>query len=72
MTEGAPVDEEAVWDVADTIPNGSTAGIALLEHRWAIPLREAIARANGTALADSWVHPADLVAIGLEAAEARA
>lgn len=72
MTEGVHVDEEAVWDVADTIPNGSSAAIALLEHRWAIPLREAIARANGAALADTWVHPADLVAIGLEVAEARA
>ena len=63
---------EAVWDVADSIPNGSAAAIALLEHRWAIPLRDAIIRANGRALADTWVHPADLVAVGVEAAEAGA
>lgn len=72
MSHGVGFDEEAVWDVADSIPNGSAAAIALLEHRWAIPLRDAIIRANGRALADTWVHPADLVAVGVEAAEAGA
>jgi hypothetical protein len=62
---GVRFDEEAVWDVAERIPIGSSAAIALLEHRWAIPLREAIVRANGTSLVDAWIHPADLVAIGL-------
>jgi uncharacterized membrane protein len=56
--------EEAVWSVADAIPPGSTAAVALLEHRWAIPLRDAIRRAGGVPLADSWIHPEDLVALG--------
>ena len=47
---------------------GTSAGIALLEHRWAIPLRDAIERAGGETLVDSWVHPQDLVAAGAEAA----
>jgi hypothetical protein len=52
------------------IPNDSAAAIALLEHRWAIPLRGAILEAGGTVFADSWVHPSDLVAAGLaDAAE---
>jgi hypothetical protein len=62
----AGLSEEEAWDVADVVPNGSTAAIALLEHRWAIPLREAITRAGGTPLADAWVHRDDLAAIGLE------
>lgn len=66
----AALDDEEIWDVIDTIPNGSVAAIALLEHRWAIPLRDAIDRAGGTAFADAWVHRDDLAAIGLEPAAA--
>jgi uncharacterized membrane protein len=57
------------WYVDDAIPNGSAAAVALIEHRWAIALRDAIRDAGGFHIADSWVHPADLVAIGLLAAE---
>lgn len=67
--EGDLLDDQEVWYVADAIPNGSAAAIALIEHRWAIGLRDAIGRAGGFHLADAWVHPRDLVAIGLAAAE---
>jgi hypothetical protein len=41
----------------------------VLEHRWAIPLREAILRAGGDRLlASEWIHRSDLVDIGLLAA----
>jgi uncharacterized membrane protein len=59
------IDEDTVWYVGDAIPEGSAAAIALIEHRWAIPLREKILEAGGMALADEWVHPADLVALGM-------
>jgi uncharacterized membrane protein len=62
------IDDEAMWSIADTIPMGTTAAVALIEHRWAIPLRDAIRRAGGVPLADSWIHPEDLVAIGAAAA----
>ena len=62
------LEEETLWSIADTIPTGATAAVALLEHRWAIPLRDAIRRAGGFPLADSWVHPEDLVAFGVAAA----
>jgi uncharacterized membrane protein len=58
-----------VWYVADAIPPGTTAAVAILEHRWAIPLRDAIAGRGGIVLADAWLHPADLVAVGAMAAE---
>ena len=61
--------EETMWSIADTIPMGTTAAVALIEHRWAIPLRDAIRRAGGVPLADSWIHPEDLVAIGVAASE---
>ncbi len=69
LEDGHVFDEE-VWYVEDAIPNGTTAAVALLEHRWAIPLREGIHNAGGFHLADAWIHPADLVGIGLLAAEA--
>jgi len=68
LEDGHVFDDE-VWFVDDTIPNGTAAAVALLEHRWAIPLREEIRRAGGFHLADAWVHPADLVGIGILAAE---
>ena len=65
---GHVIHEEEVWYVADTIPNGSVAAIVLLEHLWAIPLRDAIIGAGGIALADEWIHPSDLIAVGVAAA----
>jgi hypothetical protein len=57
-------DKEEVWHLEDAVPAGSSAAIALLEHRWAIPLRDAIAGAGGLTVTDAWIHPADLVAAG--------
>jgi len=68
MEDGQAFSEQDVWFVADAIPPGTSAGIALIEHRWAVPLREAIERAGGVPLADEWIHPEDLVAAGAEAA----
>ena len=61
--------EGDVLDVVEEIPNDSAAAIILLEHRWAIPLREAVTRASGMPIADKFIHPLDLVAVGLIAAE---
>jgi uncharacterized membrane protein len=60
---------DEVWYVADAIPPGTTAAVAILEHRWAIGLRDAIAGRGGILLADAWLHPADLVALGAITAE---
>lgn len=68
MEEG-PVLDEDVWYAADAIPNGTAAGIALIEHRWAIPLRDAIVRAGGIPLIDEWIHATDLIAAGLKLEE---
>ena len=67
--EDGHVFDDEVWYVDDAIPNGTTAAVALLEHRWAIPLREGIRTAGGFHLADAWIHPTDLAGIGLIAAE---
>ncbi|WP_326834858.1 hypothetical protein VSH64_08010 [Amycolatopsis rhabdoformis] len=61
--------DEDAWDVLEEIPDGSAAAVVLLEHRWAIPLRDAIASAGGFRISDGFVSPLDLVAIGLVTAE---
>jgi uncharacterized membrane protein len=65
------LDAGEAWYLGDAIPEGSVAAIALIEHLWAIPLRDAVARTGGIALADEWIHPEDLVAIGAEASTGR-
>ena len=57
------------WDVIEDIPNDSAAALILLEHHWAVPLRDAIVRAGGFRLSDGFISPLDLVEIGLMSAE---
>jgi len=68
--EGArPLSDDDAWDVLEDIPNDSAAALILLEHRWAIPLRDAIARAGGFRISDGFISPLDLVEIGLVSAD---
>ncbi len=60
--------DELAWDVLADIPNDSAAALLLIEHHWAVGLRDAILQAGGIGLGDSFIHPADLVAIGLATA----
>jgi hypothetical protein len=53
------------WDVLAEIPEGTAAALLLLEHRWAIPLRDAVTRAGGSRLASEFINPLDLVAFGM-------
>jgi hypothetical protein len=41
----------------------------MIEHHWAVPLRDAIARAGGFRLADGFISPFDLIELGLVSAE---
>jgi len=62
-------DEDEAWDVLEEIPNDSAAALILLEHHWAVPLRDAIMRAGGFRISDGFISPLDLVGIGLLTAE---
>jgi uncharacterized membrane protein len=57
--------EGEAWDVLEDIPNDSAAALLLLEHHWAVPLRDAIMRAGGFRISDGFISPLDLVEIGL-------
>ncbi|MFG2006273.1 hypothetical protein ACGFNU_44710 [Spirillospora sp. NPDC048911] len=69
--EGVPVFPESgeAWDVLADIPADSAAALLLIEHHWAVPLRDAIMRAGGFRISDGFISPLDLVEIGLHTAE---
>ena len=67
--EGIDVFGDEEWDVIEEIPNDSAAALILLEHHWAVPLRDAILRAGGFRISDGFISPLDLVEIGLATAE---
>ena len=62
-------DEEDAWDIIEEIPNDSAAALLLIEHHWAVPLRDAIASAGGFRISDGFISPLDLIGIGLVSAE---
>jgi len=65
--------DDDAWDVVEDIPNDSAAALILVEHHWAVGLRDAVANAGGFRISDGFIDPIDLVAVGLVAeAEAEA
>jgi Family of unknown function (DUF6325) len=56
---GSKTEDAATWSLADAIPVGGTAAVALIEHTWAAPLSAAIQRAGGTLLDETWLAPED-------------
>jgi hypothetical protein len=58
---GRPADDAGgAWSLADAVPAGSAAAVALIEHLWAGPLTAALRRAGGSALEETWLAPADV------------
>ena len=57
--EAAEIDAAQTWSLADAIPVGGTAAVALIEHTWAGPLSAAIQRAGGTLLEETWLARED-------------
>src|SRR6476619_7702985 len=64
LADGHVFDDEDKWRIADAIAAGEGALIALVEHRWAIPVREAVRRAGGTGVAARWISDSDLIRLG--------
>jgi hypothetical protein len=51
-------------DLVESLPDDSAAVLIVLEHRWAVPLRDAILDAGGELVANRWVGIQELVALG--------
>jgi uncharacterized membrane protein len=62
---GVHVFRDEPWDVLAEIPNDSAAAMLLVEHHWAVPLRDAVMRTGGFRIGDVFISPFDLVDIGL-------
>ncbi|HEX8034842.1 MAG TPA: hypothetical protein VF510_13385 [Ktedonobacterales bacterium] len=50
--------------IAQDIPPGKTVLMVLFEHRWAVPVKEAIQDAGGVMLAQGQVRPETIIALG--------
>jgi hypothetical protein len=61
----AALEDADVWYAADAIEPGNAAGIMVLEHRWSIPLRDAITAAGGTSVVTEWVDEEEVVGLGV-------
>lgn len=57
--QATEIDDASMWSLTDAIPIGGTAAVALIEHTWAAPLSEAIQRAGGIFLDETWLARED-------------
>src|SRR5262249_26257788 len=46
LADGHLFDEQDAWELTQSVPEGMTVAMVLLEHCWAVPLFEAIERAD--------------------------
>jgi hypothetical protein len=53
-------DPDAGWSLDGAVPTGATAVVALVEHLWAEPLRDAVRAAGGSPLGETWLAEEDL------------
>ena len=56
--------EEIGAQFVEELPEGEAALLLIIEHVWAVPLRDAIVAAGGVLLANEWIGAQDLVALG--------
>ena len=56
--DGDP-DDDGSWSLADAVPPGRVAAVALIEHLWAGPLVETIRSVGGVTLAEGWLTADD-------------
>ena len=62
--------EDVAEELVENLPDGSAGVLLIIEHHWAVPLRDAVIDAGGVLLANHWIGVQDLVAIGAALGEA--
>ncbi len=58
------IDADGLATIADDIPAGGAGMLLVIEHTWAIPLRDALAETGGIMIAQDFLSPETLIAIG--------
>ena len=51
------IDSNDIDEVGDLLVEGSAAGILIIEHLWALPLKKALIASGGYLIADGRIHP---------------
>ena len=61
----ASVHDPDAWSAADAVEPGNAAAIVVLEHRWAVPLYQAISAAGGVSAVAQRIAESDLAELGV-------
>jgi uncharacterized membrane protein len=61
--------QEQIKGIAKDMPNGTAAGLLLIEHLWAKKFKEIARKQHGIVLANGFIMPEALIALGAELAE---
>jgi uncharacterized membrane protein len=64
LADGHIFDEDDVFRVTQSLPDNATAALVLIEHRWVLPLLDAVERAGGIELSNDWLRPEEILAMG--------
>jgi len=60
------MDDEAISTIAADVPPGGAALLLVVEHTWAIPFRNAVREQGGIFIAQDFLSPEGLIALGAE------
>jgi len=63
------IDPDGLASIADDIPAGGAGMLLVIEHTWAIPLRDALIDSGGIMIAQDFLSPATLITLGAIAAQ---
>jgi uncharacterized membrane protein len=64
------IDADGLATIAEDIPAGGAGMLLVIEHTWAIPLRDALVASGGIMIAQDFLSPETLIAVGAAAAQA--
>lgn len=56
-SDDSQIVQDDIDEMAELLENNTAAGLLVLEHLWAKPLKEAIINANGVLVAEGRIHP---------------
>ena len=64
LADGHVFDENDAFRTTQSLQNNMSAAFVLIEHLWAIPLRDAVERAGGSELSNDWIRPEEFLTVG--------
>ena len=68
LADGHVFDEEDTFRVTRALPNNMSAALVLIEHVWAKPLLDAVARVGGMELSNDWISADEILTVSQDTA----